>query len=1051
MWISGPPGSGKTSLITSYLDARKLPCLWYRIDEGDADIASFFYYMGLAAKKAAPSKRKPLPLLTPEYSKGIPVFTRCYFEELYSRLRPPFIIVFDNYQDASIDSGFHEIVNDALDVIPDGINVFISSRNLPPPQLARLRANNKINLLGWTEIKFTVEEAGKILRTDGKRSLNDKALLDLHKKTDGWAAGLVLIGLSSRSRAIEYRSMKRFPTREVFEYFATEIFKGLERVTQEFLLKTAFLATMTTQMAEKLTGFSTAGRTLSQLSENHYFIERYSEDNPVYEYHPLFREFLLSRAKESLTGEEVSSIQRQAAQLLEVSGQIGSAAELYRDAKDWERLIQLILTHSPALVSQGRNQTLQGWIESIPGQVRENTPWLLYWLGVSREPFSLSESRLLFERALHLFEDRKDKAGSLLSWSGIVDAVLFEYDDFKRLDSWIEWLEKRMQHDPSFPSPEIEARVASSMTGALLYRRPYHLDIKKWMERALSLSREIGDLALQMKAHLNAVSYYAWMGDLSNSNVLADEIRRTAQLPTSPPLMVLTWKWIEALIYDRTIDSSELSLKSVSDGLGIAQRNGVHVWDYMLLAQGVYASFNKEDLAMADEVLKRMETTLEKKKRHHLCQFYYLTAWYHLLADNVPRASFYAESALGLSDETGMYFTKILCSLLMAEVLYKKEEYKKGASQLSSTKELVRRSGSAMLEYMCRIKEAGFALDRRNWEEQGLKALRSAMQLGKEHGYAGLFPWWQQSIMARLCARALLEGIDVNYVQDLVRKHHLILEEPPLYLENWPWPLKIYTLGKFEILQDDKLLVFSRKVQKKPLLMLKALIAQGGKDVREEQLSDVLWPEADGDQAHSAFTTTLSRLRQLIGHEKAIKHHEGKTALDRHYCWVDSWIFERIFDEIEARSKSLTGDGALGRDADEEVLELIQKAMKMYQGPFLANESEDFWTTSYRERLRAKLIRLITRLGDYLQQTGQWEKAVDHYQRGLNVDELAEEFYQNLMTCYCQLGELVKAAQLYYRCRKVLFAGLGIEPSPKTQSIYQEIVKNVRIKSPNRA
>ena len=67
IWVSGPPGCGKTTLVTSYLETKESPCLWYQADEGDADPATFFYYLGLAAKKATPRKRKPLPLLTPEY------------------------------------------------------------------------------------------------------------------------------------------------------------------------------------------------------------------------------------------------------------------------------------------------------------------------------------------------------------------------------------------------------------------------------------------------------------------------------------------------------------------------------------------------------------------------------------------------------------------------------------------------------------------------------------------------------------------------------------------------------------------------------------------------------------------------------------------------------------------------------------------------------------------------------------------------------------------------------------------------------------------------
>ena len=132
LWVTGPAGSGKTSLIAGYLDARKLPCLWYQADDRDSDIASFFYYLGLATKKAAPRYRKSLPLLTPEYLGGIPTFTQRFFENLYSRLKPPFAVVFDNYQDVPEESLFHGIMQTALALIPEGIQVFILSRNEPP-------------------------------------------------------------------------------------------------------------------------------------------------------------------------------------------------------------------------------------------------------------------------------------------------------------------------------------------------------------------------------------------------------------------------------------------------------------------------------------------------------------------------------------------------------------------------------------------------------------------------------------------------------------------------------------------------------------------------------------------------------------------------------------------------------------------------------------------------------------------------------------------------------------------------------------------------------
>src|SRR5574341_1227028 len=100
----------------------------------------------------------------------------------------------------------------------------------------------------------------------------------------------------------------------------------------------------------------------------------------------------------------------------------------------------MLAADSRSLILQGRNKTLEEWIRSIPGRVLEAEPWLLYWLGVSKQPFSLSESHILFEQAFHLFQERQDLAGTFLAWSGAMDTIVFEWNDFTLLDDWFEWL-----------------------------------------------------------------------------------------------------------------------------------------------------------------------------------------------------------------------------------------------------------------------------------------------------------------------------------------------------------------------------------------------------------------------------------------------------------------------------------------------------------------------------------------------------------------------------------------------------------------------------------
>ncbi|MEK7698999.1 MAG: hypothetical protein AAB332_01215 [Planctomycetota bacterium] len=751
LWITGPPGAGKTPPVASYLDARKLSCLWYQVDEGDADVATFFYYMGMAVKKATPGKQRPLPLLTPEYLPNISLFTRRYFEELYSRLKPPFLMVFDNYQDVPASSGFHDMIIHGLDVIPEGIHIVAVSRTEPPPQLARLCANNKCHRIRWDEIRFTPEETKALARLklslpsqtlsidSGKRcsshiktrdipslipgeseqegyvgsgrqkKITDETLVRLHNKTDGWVAGLILVMESARTKDINSLLLNELTHERIFDYFANEIFEKMDKETQEFLLKTAFLRKITAHTAEKLTGCDLSGHILSSLSRNNYFTVRNFHAEPVYQYHPLFREFLFSRAGDVFSHEALFRIQRGAAALMEESGQVENAAELLCNTNDRDGLARLIINQAPSLVAQGRHKTLAEWLDGIPAEVMERTPWLLYWLGVCRLSFNPAESHHLLEKAFELFRIRNDRTGMLLAWASGLDAFFHEFEDFAPLDRYISLWEDFLSKETTFPSSEIEISIVSSRFILMLLRQMNHPEIEKWAERLFLLLQGCRNVDHRLQAGYHLAVYYLWTGDFAKAGILVDSLNKDIQSEAASPLYRLLGKTTQAM-YAWLTGSIASCLRIVSEALRFARETGVHVWDHHLLSHGTCASLTAGDTQTAARLLQKIESGLAPSRKIDVGFYHFLSSWNALLSGDLPSAIERIEISMKAVTEVEAPFPVAVAHFWDAQTLFELGRHKEAKERLNLVCQIGRHIKSKQVGYMSLLAEAQFAL-----------------------------------------------------------------------------------------------------------------------------------------------------------------------------------------------------------------------------------------------------------------------------------------------------------------------------------------------------
>src|SRR5262245_48787666 len=222
-----------------------------------------------------------------------------------------------------------------------------------------------------------------------------------------------------------------------------------------------------------------------------------------------------------------------------------------------------------------------------------------------------------------------------------------------------------------------------------------------------------------------------------------------------------------------------------------------------------------------------------------------------------------------------------------------------------------------------------------------------------------------RQVLPTMCGEALSAAIEPDYVRSLIRRFAL----RPTSLENeaWPWPVKIYTLGCFEIWRGSLPLEFPHKAPRKQLLVLKVLLAFGGTDVPARRLADAIWADEDGDASWRALSVNLARLRALLGSQDAITVSDERVSLNPECCWWDARAFERLCAEDHAG---------------------LDEALAVYRGPFLPAEADQPWSVPLRERLRARFVRYLRHRAARLEADGAWTHAAELYARGIETDDL---------------------------------------------------------------
>jgi LuxR family maltose regulon positive regulatory protein len=391
--VSAPAGAGKTTVLASWRadPAEQRPFAWLALDNRDNDPVRFWGYVLAALRTVAPGLGAGVDDALRSAGEDLTELALPLLVNALASLTEPIVLVLDDYHVIS-NADVHQSAEFLIDHLPRTVQVAVAGRIDPPLALARLRANAELLEVRAADLRLSADEAAALLNGSLRLDLTPGQVRVLQERTEGWAAGLQLVGLSLRGRGDRERYIASFAgdDRQIVDYLMAEVLERQSPQTREFLLRTSIVARLTGPLCDALLdrgGSGNSARRLVELERANLFVVPLDECRQWYRYHQLFGRLLAHELSLALP-DEVVPLHRRARDWHLREGLVAEAIAHAIAAGDHGEAAGLIAASWLDFVNRGELATVEAWTRALPATVAESDPrlclaraWMLLVLG----------------------------------------------------------------------------------------------------------------------------------------------------------------------------------------------------------------------------------------------------------------------------------------------------------------------------------------------------------------------------------------------------------------------------------------------------------------------------------------------------------------------------------------------------------------------------------------------------------------------------------------------------------------------------------------------
>ena len=375
--LSAPAGWGKTTLLAQWaLGASEGQRFgWLSLDPSDNDPVWFWMYVVAALQKVSPGVGTRAAELLAMGADPVQVVLPTLLNDLDTNAGP-MVLILDDYH-LVVNRAVHEQVAFVIGRMPANLHLVLATRSDPMLPLARLRASGDLVEMRSDDLRFGAAEVEHLLNDVLGLDLADADIQLLHRRTEGWAAGLYLAALSLADRRDAAAFIRTFAgdNRHIVDYLIAEVLDGQPAQLRSFLLRTSVLGRLSGALCDAMLQTSGSASVLEKIERDNLFVVPLDMSRHWYRYHHLFGELLraeLQRTEPDL----VAGLHRRAADWFEGEGLVDEAVRHLVAAGDIARSADLIAADWVNEFNGGGLSTVSGWLDLLPDESVRQDPRL---------------------------------------------------------------------------------------------------------------------------------------------------------------------------------------------------------------------------------------------------------------------------------------------------------------------------------------------------------------------------------------------------------------------------------------------------------------------------------------------------------------------------------------------------------------------------------------------------------------------------------------------------------------------------------------------------